>query len=67
MCMFQPKFGVGKAGGFVKPTLIHSESVTSEYLTIADFSDGVGDGISFKAGQHVKVNNSFCFRNMKKY
>ncbi|XP_045188773.2 SH3 and PX domain-containing protein 2A-like isoform X2 [Mercenaria mercenaria] len=46
-------------GGFTpttpRPALVHSESFSSEYFTIAAFSDAVGDGISFNEGQSVKV------------
>jgi len=35
--------------------MARQESVAKEYITIAAFSDGVGDGISFQAGQGVKV------------
>ncbi|XP_060565530.1 SH3 and PX domain-containing protein 2A-like isoform X2 [Ruditapes philippinarum] len=38
-----------------KPPLVHSESFCTDYVTIAAFSDVVGDGISFQEGQIVKV------------
>jgi len=40
-----------------KAPLKRLESVAKEYITIASFSDVVGDGISFEAGQSVTV----CF------
>lgn len=38
-----------------RPPFVRAESLCIEYVTIADFSDAVGDGISFLAGQSVKV------------
>ncbi|XP_052771631.1 SH3 and PX domain-containing protein 2A-like isoform X2 [Mya arenaria] len=37
------------------PRMERLQSVAKEYVTIASFADPVGDGISFEAGQNVKV------------
>lgn len=38
-----------------KVPLTHADSFLKEYVTIADFSDSVGDGINFQAGESVRV------------
>ncbi|KAL4231928.1 SH3 and PX domain-containing protein 2B [Mactra antiquata] len=38
-----------------KPSLVRCNTLSQDYVTIAAFSDVVGDGISFDEGQSVKV------------
>lgn len=51
--------GTGESGKKSTPRLQRMESVAKDYVTIAPFSDAVGDGISFEEGQHVKVGYVF--------